>query len=96
MATSWQSFVELVGVILMLISAAGGSTVIIDKLKTLLKLEGPWALALSWAVTGTIAILGGIVSGAIVPEIFGDPLGALAIILALLVGTEKMYRVRKG
>lgn len=94
--TNWESIVELVVVILALIATAGGVPAIIDRLKTALNLTGTWALVLSWVVTGVVAVLGGIASGAIVPEIFGDPIAAIAVILSLFVGVEKMYQTRKA
>lgn len=92
---NWESVVELAAVILGIIAASGGTTALVDWLKAALNLEGTWALVLTWVVGGVVALVGGVAAGTISPEIFGDPIAAIAIILSVLFGADKIYQTKK-
>lgn len=92
----WKDIVEVCSLVLLIIAACGGTTMIISKLKTYFNLQGSAALYLSSAVTIVVTILTAITTGIIYPELLNDPVEFITVLVTIFLGSEKLYRYKKA
>lgn len=90
---NWDQVLQLLGILMTLIVAAGGAVGITNALKQWLGVEGVAAQIVAFVVQGLVAVLGALLAGQITPDM--DWLTILGIVITIILGANKIYAVQR-